>query len=736
MFNIPCRHLLALCLIIFCINFSLLAQQTNAKRKNSNQSQVQAAKIPAKNESDTHLHLLKPHYDFDYGVPDTNTIKSQVSKIYNYLNNTSPTIVIDSRTNIEITDLTKIDRYSELKKGDFRITSYEWGVTYSGMLRMAEVTGDTIYSEYAKQRFRFLSEVVPYFKKALEDAGMIDNSITQVIKPKALDDAGAMCEAMIKASLSDKNLNTLRPLIDNYINYIMFREYRLADGTLARNRPQQNSVWLDDMYMGIPAIAYMGKLTGEVRYYNEAARQVIQFANRMFVADKNLFRHGWVEGMNEHPSFFWGRANGWALLTLCEVLDVLPENHPSRPQILDLLKSQIKGLASCQSGEGLWHQLLDRTDSYLETSASAIFVYGISHAINNGWIDGMVYGPAALLGWAAVAEKITESGQVEGTCVGTGMGFDPAYYYHRPVNTLAAHGYGTVLLAGAEVIALMKNSHPRLNDNAVQFYPEEQKINEPIFSVQDNTRPPAITAGSSRKGSNPVLLFIGDSTVKTGKGIGDNGQWGWGSFLGNYFDASQITVENHALGGRSSRTFITEGLWDNVFKGLKKGDYLMIQFGHNDGGPLNTGRARASLAGTGDESQTVIMERNGGPEEVFTFGHYLRIYVRQAKSRGAIPIILSPTPQNKWENNTIARYNNSYTAWAKEVAAAEGALFIDLNEISAQKCEQMGIDQAQSLIFKDSVHTSKEGALMNCQSILEALKKMNNCDLKKYILTK
>lgn len=113
----------------------------------------------------------------------------------------------------------------------------------------------------------------------------------------------------------------------------------------------------------------------------------------MWVPEKKLFRHGWVEGMGDHPAFFWGRANGWALLTMTEVLDVMPTNHPQREKLMNLFREHVRGLAALQSGEGFWHQLLDRNDSYLETSATAIYVYCISHAINQGWLDAMAYGP-------------------------------------------------------------------------------------------------------------------------------------------------------------------------------------------------------------------------------------------------------------------------------------------------------------------------------------------------------
>jgi len=222
--------------------------------------------------------------------------------------------------------------------------------------------------------------------------------------------------------------------------------------------------------MSVPALAQMGKLTGERRYFDDGVKQVVQFAQRMFVKDRGLFMHGWVQGMEVHPEFHWARANGWALMTLVELLDVLPEDHQGRAAVLELLRAHVRGLAQRQSGSGFWHQLLDREDSYLETSATAIYAYSMARAINRGWIDPLAYGPAALLAWNAVSSKVNAQGQVEGTCVGTGMGFEPAFYYHRPTNVFAAHGYGPVMLAGAELLELMKKHRLEINDSAVQLY--------------------------------------------------------------------------------------------------------------------------------------------------------------------------------------------------------------------------------------------------------------------------
>ena len=438
------------------------------------------------NDNNTPLHLMQPKYETGYGIPTVESVKQTMDRVLRYIDMETPAALEDPATG-KVVRVGDAGPSTCLKQGGFRLTSYEWGVTYSGALAAYEATGDAAYRDYVFTRHRFLAQVAPVFRKMYEKDGKVDTNIRRVIDPHALDDAGAVCCSMTKALMADGKL-PLRPLIDNYIDYIMHREYRLADGTFARLRPQKNTVWLDDMFMGIPAVAYMGKLTGESRYFDEAARQVIRFADRMFVEEDNLFRHGWVEAMEPHPTFYWGRANGWAILTLCEVLDVLPENHPQRPQILRLLRRHAAGLARRQHHTGFWHQLLDRNDTYLETSATAIYTLCFAHAVSKGWVDAKAYGPVALLGWQAVATAVSEKGQVMNVCVGTGMAFDAAFYAHRPVHPMAAHGYGSVLWAGAEIIRLLRTTHPKMNDSAVQFYDSEVPTNQPIFNYDGKIR--------------------------------------------------------------------------------------------------------------------------------------------------------------------------------------------------------------------------------------------------------
>jgi unsaturated rhamnogalacturonyl hydrolase len=431
-----------------------------------------ADKPAATTDSTTPLHMLQPDYPVPYGVMDETEIIGTLNRVLKYLEVASPVGLVDRNTGNEIPATAPADTAARLARGDFRLVSYEWGVLYAGMLLAGEVTGDEAFTDYTTRRMQFIADVIPVYRSLVEEGLTREYFFRSIVQPRALDDAGSMCAAMIKTIRSGSDAN-LRPMVDNYIDYISTGQYRLEDGTLARNRPLPGTLWLDDLFMSVPALAQMGKLTGENKYFDDAVKQVLQFSERMFIPEKELFIHGWVQGMEPHPRFHWARANGWALMAIVELLDVLPEDHPGHEDVLQILRAHVAGLAACQSGQGFWHQLLDRPDSYLETSATAIYTYSIARAINRGWIDPQAYGPMVNLAWNAVSTKINETGQVEGTCVGTGMGFDPAFYYYRPVNVYAAHGYGPVMLAGSEVLRMTRNFRINANDSAVQVYPKQ-----------------------------------------------------------------------------------------------------------------------------------------------------------------------------------------------------------------------------------------------------------------------
>ena len=232
----------------------------------------------------------------------------------------------------------------------------------------------------------------------------------------------------------------------------------------------------------------------------------------------------------------------------------------------------------------------------------------------------------------------------------------------------------------------------------------------------------------------PVFYIIGDSTVRNGDGSGRNQQWGWGSFMAEHFDTSKITIRNHAIGGRSSRTFINEGRWDTILARLKKGDYVIMQFGHNDGGPLDdTARARGTIRGIGEESKEVFNPKLKRQEVVYTYGWYMRKYIQDTKATGAIPIVCSPIPRNDWREGKVVRSTESYSKWAREIAEQEGVAFIDLNNLVALKYEEMGAESVKPFFPVDHTHTNIDGAKLNAEIVTSALKELKLNELRVFM---
>lgn len=244
-----------------------------------------------------------------------------------------------------------------------------------------------------------------------------------------------------------------------------------------------------------------------------------------------------------------------------------------------------------------------------------------------------------------------------------------------------------------------------------------------------------ITCAFSIKRDKPTLFVIGDSTVKNGRGDGSNGQWGWGSFIAEHLDTSAIRVENRALGGTSSRTFYNNPkLWQQVLDQVKPGDYVIMQFGHNDSSPIvDTLRARGTIKGNGDTYQEVNNPLLKQKEMVYSYGFYLRRFVKNVKDKGATAIICSPIPRNAWEGDQVRR--SDYAVWAQEAAVQSSAFFIPLQDLVIAQYEKEGRVLVAEKYFgaKDATHTIKAGAELNARLLANYLNENKSIELGKFI---
>ncbi len=430
------------------------------------------AEGPYRNPDNKNLaDISEGTYPIPYKMPVASEVADALHRIRAYLDGATPTRVVRKGSGAEVTDFTVpvADAMVEASSGDFGIQVYEMGVVHAGLLRAAEATGERRFTDMTARHLAFFADKLPYFR-AQEQQFKLEraNSFSRFLDPRSLDDAGSMCAAMMRARAA-KIGPDLAAQIAICGKWVSSGQYRLADGTLARKRPQASSLWADDMYMGVPALAELGRMSGKREYYDDAVKNVLNMSAYMFNKQKNIYTHGWNANHPDAPRFYWARANGWAVLAMSDLLDVLPKSHPGYNKVLAQLRLTLHGVAELQSGAGLWHQMIDRSDSYLETSASAMFTYAIAHAINQGWISPVTYGAIAQAGWAGLAARINAKGQVEGTCVGTTFASDQTYYYHRPTSVHALHGYGPTLLAGAEIIKMLNNPAFRI-EHKVRTY--------------------------------------------------------------------------------------------------------------------------------------------------------------------------------------------------------------------------------------------------------------------------
>ncbi|MBN1155046.1 glycoside hydrolase family 88 protein [candidate division KSB1 bacterium] len=329
------------------------------------------------------------------------------------------------------------------------------GVLNIGMIRSGEILKEQAYIDFAIKNVAFSFDHYSYFKDRYQGENKWNYPFGQAFITEELDDCGAMGASVIEVHLRDPQTR-YRQYINEAANHIKTRQSRLDDGTLVRHFPHKMTLWGDDLYMSIALIARMADLHDERQkseYLDDAVKQVINYHHYLFNENMGLMHHCWYSDVEETNVAFWGRVNGWALLAHVELLDRLPQDHPQRALLISLLQRHILGIARYQGSNGLWHQLLDKVDSYEETSCSAIFTYVIARAVNKNYIDPR-YASIARNGWEGIKTRVRPDGQVEGVCAGTGVADDLVHYYHRPTPLNDIHGIGFVLLAGTEVMQM------------------------------------------------------------------------------------------------------------------------------------------------------------------------------------------------------------------------------------------------------------------------------------------
>ncbi len=336
---------------------------------------------------------------------------------------------------------------------------YTNGVTHIALMELADKTGDKQYERYVRRNMDFVFNEgnLDYFRRQYLQTfqeegwmGVRKLSWHMIFRGKRLDDNGPMAASLIDLQMRLPH-DAFRAYIDETAVHLNYAEPRLVDGTIARLWPHVNTIWADDAFMAIAFLSRMAQLTGDDRYFNDAANQVINYTRYLWCPEKQLYYHCYHTDNCEHGVAHWSRANGWVFMAQADLLSRMPKNHPMRQAVIDNFRQQASGIARYQGQSGLWHQLLDKTDSYEEITGTAMFVFGMARGVKEGWLHpDFIY--VAEQGLKGMLSKITDAGDVTTICVGTGIMPSLSYYYNRPTQENDPMGEGPVLRALVEMI--------------------------------------------------------------------------------------------------------------------------------------------------------------------------------------------------------------------------------------------------------------------------------------------
>lgn len=364
--------------------------------------------------------------------------------------------LIDRSTGQTFTDSAALPLKPEISiESKFNAWFYQTWLLTDGMRRTASALDEPRYRSYGEQNLAFIYAHLDYLQRqqaaGMKAAPVGDGALSPIGFHFRLTD---LWHTGLAPLVVERYAETKDPRYEPYLARIadyLGKSSRLPDGTLHRARGR---LMADDPYMTVPYLVRMHRLAGEARYLDDAVQQLLGTNRLLFNSPQGWYRHAWDVKAQAPLGEFWGRANGWMMLTQVELLAALPVSHPARAKALAVFVAHAEGLRRAQDPAGGWHQLLDQPASWIETSSTGMFVYGLARGVNEGWLD-RTFAETARLGWGALKQKVTTEGDITDVCGSTDIG-DASYYLKRPRLQGDLHGFGPFLLAAGEILRMRR----------------------------------------------------------------------------------------------------------------------------------------------------------------------------------------------------------------------------------------------------------------------------------------
>ncbi len=349
-------------------------------------------------------------------------------------------------------------------KLDYADWRYFTGTILASLYQVSDTFEKLDYQPYINQHMNFFLSKRPLLEQERANYGRLHSPFGHYFRYALLDDVGVtalpFAERLIRkygSAVNDHTNDAEYEIANNAIDHILHKVPRLPDGTLGRLNPLPLTVWADDMFMGTGVLMKMAKALNKPSYMDEAIKQIMLIDEKLYDPETSVYWHGWFGSKEEPSSSKWGRANGWTIMAKTDALLALNPADEKYGALLKAFQRHAKGLLTLQSKDGLWHQILDNKNTYLETSASAMFIRAFAEGLRNGWLSWDEYGPAFIKGWKAVTNKIPESGLVEGIVKGTPIFFSDEQYDKHPTRLNDPRGLGAVLYMCVSVERLRKS---------------------------------------------------------------------------------------------------------------------------------------------------------------------------------------------------------------------------------------------------------------------------------------
>lgn len=563
---------------------------------------------------------------------------------------------------------------------------YCHGVELQAFLRLEEMYGDSRYFDYAEA----------YCDTMVREDGTV---VAYKREEFSLDrvNTGKILFNMYARTGEEKYKKALD------LMYSQFKDQpRTKEGGFWHKKVYPHQMWLDGLYMGCPFYAEYAARYNRPEAFQDIINQFCVVARHTYDPATGLYKHAWDEsremfwcdkqtGQSAHS---WGRAMGWFAMAIVESLEFIPVNEPNRDSLLAILDNVLVQIERYQDSKtGLWYQVLDRSGdkgNYLESTVSAMFIYSIYKGVRLGVVPAkyMAVADKGFEGFMKRFIKVDKSGVVSITdcCAVAGLGGknnrsgDYDYYINELIRDNDPKAIGPFINACLERERLVPHEGP-------------------------------VTVAN--KNGKIRILMIGDSTMANKDTSKGSPERGWGMVLQHFF-TDAVEVDNHAQNGRSTKSFINEGRWDKVLSRIRPGDYVFIQFGHND--------------------------EKYKKEKVYTapgvtFDDNLRRFVRETRLRGGIPVLFNAIIRRKFVDNRLVDTHGDYLESPRKVAAQMNAYFIDANAITHGLVEAMGPEESKKLFMwlepgafkshpkgaKDDTHLNVYGAHKVAWSLISAV---------------